>query len=54
MNKLRVALLILLITPFLNAQEPVSCTSGLARFQSGDYSGAQDLLWKCVESRAGN
>jgi tetratricopeptide (TPR) repeat protein len=54
MNKLRVALLILLITPFLNAQEPVSCPSGLARFQAGDYSAAQDLLWKCVESMAGN
>jgi tetratricopeptide (TPR) repeat protein len=40
--------------PFLNAQEPASCTTGLARFQSGDFVAAQDLLWQCVESRAGN
>ena len=52
---MRAALLILLLmSPFLNAQEPASCTTGLAHFQSGDYAAAQDLLWQCIESRAGN
>lgn len=42
------------MVPLLNAQEPAACTTGLARFQAGDYRAAQDLLWECVESRAGN
>lgn len=51
---MRAALLILLMMPFLNAQEPASCGTGLARFQAGDIAAAQDLLWKCIESKAGN
>lgn len=51
---MRVTLLILLIAPFLNAREPASCATGLAHFQSGDYAGAQELLWQCVNSGAEN
>src|ERR1035437_121373 len=40
--------------PLLNAQEPASCTTVRARFRAGLFAAAQDLLWQCVESRAGN
>jgi tetratricopeptide (TPR) repeat protein len=53
-NRSRIILFVLLIAPILHAQEPASCKSGLARFQSGDFAAAQNLLWECVESRAGN
>ena len=42
------------MSPLLSAQEPASCTAGLAHFHSGDFASAQDLLWQCLESRAGN
>ena len=54
MNRSRIIEFVLLIAPILHAQEPASCKSGLARFQSGAFAAAQDLLWECVESRAGN
>src|SRR5216683_7069344 len=47
--------ILLLLTPtFVNAQEPASCETGLARFRSGDFAAAQDFLWECMESGSGN
>ena len=46
--------LVFLIAPILHAQESVSCKSGMASFQFGNFSAAQDFLWDCIESRAGN
>ena len=53
-NRSRIVVLALLIAPLLHAQESASCDNGLALFQTGDFAAAQDLLWKCIESRAGN
>jgi tetratricopeptide (TPR) repeat protein len=53
-NRSRILVLGLLIAPLLHTQEPASCKNGLARFQSGDFAAAQDLLWECIESQAGN
>src|SRR5260370_7994653 len=47
-------MLLLLGASILNAQEPASCETGLARFRSGDFAAAQDSLWECMESGSGN
>ncbi len=54
MNRLGIVALALLIAPLLHAQEPASCKNGLARFQAGAYAAAQDLLWECIQSGAGD
>ena len=47
-------LILLLFGASVNAQEPASCETGLARFRSGDFDAAQDFLWECMESGSGN
>jgi tetratricopeptide (TPR) repeat protein len=51
---IRGVVLLLLGASLLNAQEPASCETGLARFRSGDFAAAQDSLWECMESGSGN
>ena len=48
------AILLLLTAAFLQAQEPVPCKTGLARFRAGDFAAAQSSLWECVEFGLGN
>src|SRR6266481_68207 len=51
---IRGVILLLLGASILNAQEPASCETGLARFRSNDFAAAQDSLWECMESGSGN
>jgi tetratricopeptide (TPR) repeat protein len=48
------AILLLMAAMVLHAQEPASCESGLVRFRAGDFAGAQETLWKCIESGGGS
>src|SRR5215472_3022161 len=48
------AILLLIAAMLLHAGEPASCENGLARFRTGDFAGAQESLWECIESRGGS
>jgi tetratricopeptide (TPR) repeat protein len=47
-------MLLLFTVVSLNAHEPASCETGLARFRSGNFAAAQDSLWECMESGSGS
>jgi tetratricopeptide (TPR) repeat protein len=54
MKTLRSTFLLLLMTAFLQAEEPATCRAGLASYQAGEFAKAQESLWDCVESTKGS